>query len=156
MAQIPGTNLDDLVHRVAKEEEVAKFDTGAVRSKDAAKCRYDLISPIGLRRIAETYSEGAVKYGDYNWEMGFPISDILNHAIRHIYLYLGGDRTEDHLAHAGWNLLAAMHSEEKWPHLNENLRGHNCDLTDAQRLVILERNNARVAATKPSPAFDSF
>jgi hypothetical protein len=34
-----------------------------------------------------------------------------------------GDRSEDHLAHAAWGLFAAMHSEEKWPHLNTGLLG---------------------------------
>lgn len=134
---------------VAVVDEVTKFATGAVRSKDANKTRYDLISPIGLRRLAETYHEGAVKYGDHNWEMGFPISDILNHGIRHVYLYLSGDRSEDHLSHAAWNLFAAMHSEESWPHLNENLRAECCQLTDAMKKVIDDRNAARVAAAKP-------
>ncbi|MEM4407896.1 MAG: DUF5664 domain-containing protein [Candidatus Caldarchaeum sp.] len=98
------------------------YETGAKRSNDADNERYSLISPVGLRRLAETYAEGERKYGAYNWERGMPILDILDHAIRHIYLYLDGDRSEDHLAHAAWNLLAAMHSEERWPHLNQNLR----------------------------------
>lgn len=95
-----------------------KYSTGAVRSKDAEMERWDLISPIGLRRVAETCAEGAAKYSDFNWERGMPISDLLNHAIRHQFLYLSGDRSEDHLAHCAWNLLAAMHSEEMWPDLN--------------------------------------
>lgn len=102
------------------------YATGAVRSADAEHTRYDLVSPIGLRRIAETCDEGARKYADYNWEKGMPIADMLNHALRHIYKYLEGDRSEDHLAHAGWNLMGAMHSEELWPHLNNNLRSGGC------------------------------
>lgn len=100
--------------------------TGAKRSSDADSERWDLITPIGLKRVAEAYHEGAVKYGDTNWEKGFPVSGLLNHAIRHIFLYLSGDRSEDHLGHASWNLLAACHSEELWPHLNGNLRGPGC------------------------------
>lgn len=106
--------------------ELTKFDTGAVRSTDANNERWDLVSPIGLRRVAETSAEGAKKYSDFNWERGMPIGDLLNHAIRHQYLYLSGDRSEDHLAHAAWGLFAAMHSEELWPHLNQNLRGVGC------------------------------
>lgn len=126
--------------------------TGAVRSNEGVKARYELISPIGLRRVAETYGEGAAKYGDKNWEMGFPISDILRHALQHIYNYLGGDRNEDHLAHAAWNLLAAMHSEELWPHLNGDLRGPGCTLTAKQRAEIKARNDARVVAAAPMTA----
>jgi len=110
-----------------KDEEILKsggtqFNTGAVRSADASGVMYQLISPIGLRRIAETYKEGFDKYGSYNWERGMPIGDILNHGIRHIYEYLSGDRSEDHLAHAAWNLIAAMHMEESHPELEHGLR----------------------------------
>lgn len=104
-----------------------KFDTGAVRSSDCRKARYDLITPIGLRALAETYAEGAEKFGEGNWENGMPVTDMLNHALTHIYAFLGGDRSEDHLGHASWNLLGAIHSHKQWPHLNENtLRGPGC------------------------------
>lgn len=114
--------------RVAKDQEVlqaggTQFSTGAVRSSDKAGVRYDLITPIGLRRIAETYKEGYDKYGAFNWERGMPISDILNHAIAHIYQYLSGvESGEDDLAHAAWNLLAAIHMEETHPNLDHELR----------------------------------
>lgn len=105
-----------------------EYDTGAVRSADCEQTRYDLISPIGLRRLAETYAEGAAKFGQFNWENGMPVTDLLNHAIAHVYKFLGGDRSEDHLAHAAWNLLGAIHSMEKWPELNQQwLRGENCE-----------------------------
>lgn len=107
--------------------ETVKFSTGAVRSSDAEATRYDLISPIGLEAVARTCAEGAAKYSDYNWEAGMPVGDLLNHALRHIYKYLGGDRSEDHLPHAAWGLLAAIHSEALWPELNVGtLRGPGC------------------------------
>ena len=96
-------------------EDRQKFPTGAVRSSDANNVRYDLITPVGLRRLAETYKEGSLKYGDNNWQKGFPASDVMNHAMRHIMLWLDGDKTEDHLAHATWNLLTIMHFEERKP-----------------------------------------
>ena len=99
------------------------FHTGATRSSKMAGIsnsgvfdfdpRYDLISPIGLRRLAETYSEGANIHGERNWEQGLPVSDCLNRALAHIFVYCSGDRSEDHLAHAAWGLFAAMHFEEK-------------------------------------------
>jgi hypothetical protein len=95
--------------------EVTTFSTGAVRGTDAENVRYDLITPIGLRRLAETCAEGAKKYGDHNWQKGIPASVMLNHAIRHIYLWLEGDRSEDHLAHAAWNILGVSHFEEALP-----------------------------------------
>lgn len=95
-----------------------RFDTGAVRGTDCADVRYDLISPIGLRRIAETYAEGAKKYGDTNWQKGIPTRDLLNHALKHLQMWqeekISG---EDHLAHAAWNIIAMMHTEERMPNL---------------------------------------
>lgn len=101
------------------KDDKKTFSTGAVRSRDADRERYDLISPIGIRRLAMTYAEGAIKYGVNNWQKGIPLSDLLNHAIRHIYMYLGGDRSEDHLGHAIWNIVTACHFEETRPELND-------------------------------------
>lgn len=94
-----------------------KYETGAVRSDDAEDTRYDLIPQVGLRRLAETCAEGAKKYGERNWERGFPAASLVNHALRHLNLWLLGDATEDHLAHSSWNLLALMHFEEQRPEL---------------------------------------
>jgi hypothetical protein len=58
-------------------------------------------------------ARGAVRYGEDNWQKGIPIKDCLNHAIDHIYKYLSGDRTEDHLAHAACNLLMSCDLENK-------------------------------------------
>jgi len=118
-----------LEEHAVKEQEGAtvRFATGAVRSSDAEATRYDLISPIGLEAVARTCAEGAAKYSDFNWEAGMPVHDLLNHALRHIYRYLAGDRSEDHLPHAAWGLLAAIHSEALWPELNDGtLRGPGC------------------------------
>lgn len=109
------------------EEPRHKYETGAERSADCDDVRYDLITPIGLRALAKTYAEGAAKFGAHNWENGMPAVDMLNHAIAHIFSFLGGNRDEDHLGHAAWNVLGAIHSVEKWPEMNKKmLRGPNC------------------------------
>lgn len=131
----PPQNQPEVFGQPTKDVEILKeggtqFETGAVRSGDANTVMYQLISPIGLRRLAETMKEGFDKYGAYNWERGMPIGDILNHGIRHLFLYLEGDRSEDHLAHAAWNLFAAMHMEETHPELNHGLRPEKKHDTD--------------------------
>ena len=98
-------------------DAITQFPSGAVRSADADDVRYDLITPVGLRRLAETCAEGAAKYGDVNWQKGIPASQMLNHAIRHLYLWLAGDDREDHLAHAAWNILGVCHFEERLPEM---------------------------------------
>lgn len=107
--------------------DIKRFETGAVRSRDADMVRFDLITPIGLRRLAETYAEGAAKYGANNWKRGIPASDLINHVIRHIYLWLSGDRAEDHLAHAAWGLMTTMHFEETRPELIDCCLGEQED-----------------------------
>ncbi len=73
---------------------------------------------VGVRRAAEAMALGASKYGENNWTLGMPVKFLLNHALAHIYTWLDGDRTEDHLGHAAANLLMACHSVEKWPEIN--------------------------------------
>lgn len=111
---------------MADEFNKITFETGAQRDINVAgskssqfPARYDLVSPIGLRRLAETYGEGAAKYDDHNWRKGMPFSSTINHALAHINLYMAGDREEDHLAHAAWNLFALMHFEQTTPEQND-------------------------------------
>jgi len=92
------------------DDGLYRYPTGAVRSHLSE--RYDLVPTIGLQRVAMTMSEGAAKYGEHNWQKGFPVNDILNHALAHVFKYLSGDRAEDHLGHAAANLLMAIHTEE--------------------------------------------
>ena len=101
--------------------EREQFTSGAVRSGSVAgtqnPARFDLISHVGLRRLAETYGEGALKYSANNWRRGIPASNCLNHALAHLNAYMAGDRTEDHLAHAAWTLFAIMEFEVTRPDL---------------------------------------
>lgn len=93
--------------------ERQEFNTGSVRDTRDGKGRFDLITPIGLKRLAVHYENGARKYGDRNWEKGQPVSRYLDSAIRHLYAYLAGARDEDHLAAVAWNALAAIHTEQR-------------------------------------------
>ncbi len=99
-----------------KREE---FDTGSKRDSREGKGRFDLISPIALRRLAGVYERGATKYGDRNWEKGQKMSRILDSALRHLNEYKEGWRDEDHLAQAMWNVAALIHFEELRPDLND-------------------------------------
>jgi hypothetical protein len=106
------------------ENKFARFETGAIRDADIAgakdggfPARFDLISPIALKRLAETYGEGALKYDDHDWRKGFPFSVVVNHLFAHLVAYLKGDKTEDHMAHLTWNAFVIMHFEETMPEL---------------------------------------
>lgn len=97
--------------------------TGAVRSTIHGPDgpRYDLMmsNNVAMRRIAETFGEGFKKYGADNWKKGFPTSEYYNHAMIHLSAWTAGDFSEDHLAHACWNLMAIMWQEENKPELQD-------------------------------------
>ena len=99
----------DKVKDSGKRQE---FKTGSVRDTNIGKGRYDLISPLIMQRLARHYENGAVKYGDRNWEKGQPLSRYFDSAVRHLYKHLEGQRDEDHLAAAVWNVGAMIHTEE--------------------------------------------
>jgi Domain of unknown function (DUF5664) len=96
-----------------------QMSTGAQRADATGKGKYVLVSPIAMRRISGVYERGAAAYGANNWKKGMPMSRVLDSALRHLYQYIGGDRSEDHLAQAAWNVFAAIHFEETRPELND-------------------------------------
>ena len=94
-------------------EEKLTLPTGSTRS--VIQERYDLISPIALRRLAARYAVGAATHGERNWEKGQPANVVMNHLLRHAFCWLAGDRTDDHLAAVCWGACALMHFEETMP-----------------------------------------
>lgn len=54
----------------------------------------------------------ADKYGDRNWGKGQPLSRYMDSAMRHMVRFMMGDRSEDHLSAARWNLHGLIHTQE--------------------------------------------
>lgn len=128
------------------------FVEKAVRSNDADGTAYHLISPIALARLAATYREGSNKYGDHNWEKGFPIGDCINHALRHINYFNAGDRSEDHLAHAAWSLFAIMHYQSTHPELQSHIFTDKAkEILDAIQAPKVEKHAADTNADPAVP-----
>ena len=90
-----------------------EFSTGSVRDTREGKGRYDLIAMYALFRLARHYENGAIKYGDRNWEKGQNLSRYLDSAMRHLCKYIAGSRDEDHLAAVAWNVFAYMETEHR-------------------------------------------
>ncbi len=90
------------------------FHTGAVRDVREGKGRCDLLPPRALLRLSKHFEAGAVKYGDRNWEKGMPVDVFIDSGLRHLFQYMMGERDEDHLCAASWNLVCAMEMEERY------------------------------------------
>ena len=65
-----------------------------------------------MQEYAKTLHEGAIKYGERNWEKGLPKENLINHALGHLIAFVCGDKTENHLGHLIWNVLTLIHFEE--------------------------------------------
>lgn len=90
-----------------------QFSTGAVRDGQTGKGRYDLLPTRAIRRLAEHYENGAVKYGDGNWLKGMPLTRMIDSAIRHLFTALEGHQDEDHLIACAWNVLGIVELQER-------------------------------------------
>ena len=88
------------------------FTTGSRRDMQKGKGRPDLMIPFILRRDSQHHENGANKYAARNWELGQPSSQYYASAQRHMWDYLEGDRSEDHLAAIRWNVGGIMYNEE--------------------------------------------
>lgn len=77
----------------------------------------DQIPFEGLEAVGEIFKEGEEKYGRDNWKIpdsyGSYDSERLRHALRHLYLYANGDRSEDHLAKVAWFCLTQIYRISK-------------------------------------------
>jgi hypothetical protein len=91
------------------------YSTGAQKedsSKTEGKGAYHLLPFHPIRRVAEIYRKGAMKYSPYNWQKGIPLSRFLDSAKRHLDQFCEGLIDEDHLHQSIWNLFAISHTME--------------------------------------------
>lgn len=100
------------------KENTTHFSTGAVRDT-GGKGRMDLIPWCAILRASRHMENSLANYPERNWEKGLPMHSMIDSAMRHLAKYLDGQRDEDHLCAAAVNLLMAMWTEEKMPHLQD-------------------------------------
>lgn len=91
------------------------FASGAVRDLGVGKGSCISLPASAILRLSKHYEAGARKYGFKNWEKGIPVSSFMDSALRHIFKYLAGEQSEDHLSAAAFNILGAMQMEEEHP-----------------------------------------
>ena len=69
------------------------------------------------------FEDGALKYGENNWQKGIPVHCYIDSAIRHYLKSIRGDEDEPHDRAFTWNLLCAAWTCEHIPELNDYLKG---------------------------------
>lgn len=89
------------------------YPTGAVRDTSEGKIKWHLIPIEALKRVAIHYTNGAKKYEENNWKKGIPKERFIESACRHWSQYLLGDKDEDHLSAAVFNIFGLIYNEEK-------------------------------------------
>ena len=87
------------------------YSSGASRN-DIGKIRLDLIPPEALLELGEVFGEGAIRHGDENWKKGMPNSVVINHMLRHLLLYMKGDRDEPHMGKVMFGCCVLIWNEE--------------------------------------------
>lgn len=102
-----GQKLWERLNAVGTQDEIHTNDKGGRQSK--LSVRFDLIPAYSLKIVAQILAVGAVKYGVSNWKL-IDTEDHINHAINHLYLFLSGDTTENHLGNACCRCLFALYS----------------------------------------------
>lgn len=108
------------------------------------KIRYELISTVGLERLAEVYTKGAEKYtlrnekgdiiddGSNNWRKGQDWMGVIASVQRHIEAWKKGEDFDPdlgtrHLANAAWGLFALLDFEKYHPDKDNRLHSYLSD-----------------------------
>ena len=97
--------------------------TGNIRWLCIAIAQYSLAVNVDLPKlmldVARHFENGALKYGERNWQKGIPISRYIDSATRHLMKDLAGETDEDHAAAFVWNCMCAAWTMEHLPAMDD-------------------------------------
>lgn len=96
-----------------------EFTTGAVRDMHTGKGRMDLLPVTAIIELSKHCENGAIKYGERNVDKGIPQHSLIDSGLRHLFKYLRGDKDENHLVSALWNIAWAVQQDIERPELND-------------------------------------
>lgn len=72
-----------------------------------------------LLELSKHYENGAIKYGEHNWEKGIPLHSFIDSAIRHYMKDKRGDKDEPHDVACIWNIIGAIWTKQHKPELDD-------------------------------------
>lgn len=96
---------DTVIEGVGKDAPVTVNAAGGKQSH--CPYRVDLFPPRAALAVSAVLKHGADKYGENNWHL-ITVGENLNHALTHIFAFLAGDGSDDHLEHAACRVLFAL------------------------------------------------
>ena len=96
-----------------------EFQSGAVRDCKKGVGRMDLLPCTAIIELSKHCENGALKYGERNVDKGIPQHSFIDSGLRHLFKYLRGDRDENHLVAALWNIAWAVEQDVTKPHLQD-------------------------------------
>lgn len=82
--------------------------------KEFVESEYEGDINSAVLEVAKHFEDGAVKYGDNNWQKGIYLHCYIDSAIRHYFKHRRGDQDEPHNRAFMWNILCAI-----WTHRNK-------------------------------------
>lgn len=68
---------------------------------------------VALLELSIHFEEGAIKYGENNWQKGIPENCYIDSAIRHYLKWINGDKDERHDRAVLWNLICLCYEHER-------------------------------------------
>lgn len=69
--------------------------------------------------VAKHFENGALKYGEHNWQKGIPVSRYIDSALRHLMKDCCGMSDENHEAAFVWNLMCAAWTMAHKPEMDD-------------------------------------
>ena len=83
-----------------------------------------------MLEVSKHFEEGALKYGENNWQKGIPLHSYIDSAVRHLFKYWNNQTDERHDRAFVWNLLCAAWTYKNKPELDDftkkgNTNEHN-------------------------------
>ncbi len=99
--------LDDQMSRAFEKWNRGEMDGGKEGVKfDSGKLRMDLLPPDALEALARILTDGAEKYGEYNWSKGMKWSRPYAALLRHLMAFWAGQDNDPESGHPHlWHVL---------------------------------------------------
>ena len=108
----------------ALDEYMIRYDESASKSEEYLSRAVQIFliargwtKDDAFLEVSKHYEEGALKYGEYNWQKGIPCHSYIDSAIRHLMKWCRGDNDEPHDRAFLWNILSLHWTTVNHPEL---------------------------------------